>query len=270
MRRLHLGVRFGVAAGVAAWLLFSCSAVAQESRATLGGLVRDPQGSAIPNAEVAVIADETGVVQHTHTNTQGSWTVLYLLPGSYHFTVQAPGFETLTRQGIDLQVSDNKSIDTQLKLGTSSQQVVVTAETPLIDTTSATSGVVIGRQELVEMPSISRLPSDLAALSAGVVASDPQVNVLHAWSHDGASALRINGGAGVRSNNYLLDGFPNVKSAGQLAFSPPPDSLSEFRVQTNAYDSSIGRQAGGTINMTTKTGTSAIHGNLYEFTRTTC
>jgi hypothetical protein len=237
----------------------------QESRATLGGQVTDPQGSAIPDAEVAVISNDTGVAQRTRTNNKGSWNVLFLLPGAYHFTVTAAGFESVTRNGIDLQVADNKTIDVRLKLGTSSQSVVVTAETPLIDTTSATSGVVIGRAEIVEMPSISRLPTNLADLSAGVISQDPSNNVLHAWSHDGASALKINGSAGVRANNYLLDGFPDVKSAGQLAFSPPPDTLTEFRVQTNAYDSSIGRQAGGTINMTTKSGGSGFHGNLYEF-----
>jgi hypothetical protein len=237
----------------------------QESRATLSGRVTDPQGSVIADAQIAVIADDTGVVQHSQTNEKGNWTVLYLLPGNYHFIVSASGFEKVTRSGIVLEVADNKTVDVQLQVGSNRSAVTVTADTPLIDTSSASSGVVIGSKEILEMPSVSRLPSDLATLSAGVYGQDPGNNINHAWSHDGASALRVGGGSGVRSNNYLLDGFPNVKSGGQLAFSPPPDSLSEFRVQMNAYDSSIGRQAGGTINMTTKSGTAGYHGELYEF-----
>jgi hypothetical protein len=246
------------------WAL-TAALIAQESRATVGGRVTDSSGGAIPGVAVEVISDDTGVTQRSRTNEKGNWTVLFLLPGSYHFTLNAPGFESITRTGVVLEVADNKTIDIELKVGSSSAAMTVTSETPLIDTTSSTSGVVIGSKEILEMPSISRLPSEMANLSAGVYAQDPSNNINHAWSHDGASAVRVGGGSGVRSNNYLLDGFPNVKSGGQLAFSPPPDSLSEFRVQMNAYDATVGRQAGGTLNMTTKSGTSAFHGSLYEF-----
>lgn len=240
-------------------------ALAQESRATLGGRVLDPQGSAIAGASVDVIAEDTGVTQRARTNDRGNWIVQFLLPGAYRFVVAATGFESVNRTNIDLQVADNKTIDVTMPVGASSQTVTVTAESPLIDTTTATSGPVISREEIVEMPSVSRLPTQLADMTAGVITQNPSNNLLRSWSYAGASELKINGGAGVRSNNFLLDGFPDVKAGGQIAYSPPPDSLAEYRVMTNAYDTSIGRQAGGTLLMTTKSGTSAYHGNLYEF-----
>src|SRR5260370_22341292 len=125
------------------WLIFFLLgnvAWSQEARATIGGRVTDAQGAAVPNAVVVVIDDDTGVKQQTRTNTQGNWTVQFFLPGHYQFTVTAPGFKTENRQGFTLQTADNKQIDIQLEVGSSSQSVEVTAEAPLIDTTSATSG----------------------------------------------------------------------------------------------------------------------------------
>ena len=129
--------------------------MAQEVRATLGGRVLDAQGAMVPNATVTVVSDETGVQQRTRSNSQGNWVVEFLLPGHYHFTVAADGFKTTEQNAIELQAADSKQIDVQLQVGSASQSVVVTAEAPLIDSTSATSGTVITSEEILEMPSSS-------------------------------------------------------------------------------------------------------------------
>src|SRR5258708_5791739 len=131
------------------WLIFfllGSVGWSQEARATIGGRVTDAQGAAVPDAVVVVIDDDNGVKQQTRTNTQGNWTVQFLLPGHYQFTVTAPGFKTENRQGFTLQTADNKQIDIQLEVGSSPQSVEVTAEAPLIDTTSATSGTPLCRR----------------------------------------------------------------------------------------------------------------------------
>src|SRR5215472_3298143 len=239
---------------------------AQDSRATLSGRVLDAQGSAVPNADVVVISDDTNVRQDTKTNEQGNWIVQFLLPGRYDFTVTAAGFRPAERKGITLQTGDIKDIDTQLEIGAATSQVTVTAEVPLIDTTAATSGTVIAQDQILEMPSSSRVLTVLATLSPGVFQQDQNNNTAHLWSHDAASALEVDGGRNnTRSNNYELNGMPNLKTGGQVGFMPAPDAIQEFRVVMNAYDSSIGRQAGGTIQMVTKTGTARLHGSLYEF-----
>ena len=240
--------------------------MAQEVRATLGGRVMDAQGAMVPGAAVMVVSDDTAVVQRTKTNPQGNWVVEFLLPGHYRFTVAAAGFKTMERAGIELQAADNKQIDVAVEVGSASQSVLVTEEAPLIDSTSATSGTVITSEEILDIPSSSHVITLLALLSPGVIPQDQDNNVVQAWSNNGASAFTANGGRNnVWSNSFQLDGMPNTKSGGNVAFIPSMDSVQEFRVQTNAYDSSIGRQAGATINMQTRSGGKAYHGTLYEF-----
>src|SRR5215471_13447782 len=239
---------------------------AQESRATLNGRVLDAHGAAVPAADVVVTSDDTGVRQDTKTNEQGNWIVKFLIPGRYSVQITAEGFKQVERKGIVLQTSDSKQIDTNLEVGAATTQITVTAEAPLIDTTAATSGTVIAQEQILEMPSQTRVLTVLATLSPGVFQQDQNNNTAHLWSHDAASALEVNGGRNnTRSNNYELNGMPNLKTGGQVAFMPAPEAVQEFRVVMNAYDSSIGRQAGGTIQMTTKSGTAKLHGSLYEF-----
>ena len=252
--------------GAACLFVLAISCWGQESRATLGGRVIDAQGAVVPKAEVVVISDSTGVQQQTQTNEQGNWIVRFLIPGSYSFKITASGFKQAETHGILLQTADNKSIDTQLELGATSTQVTVTAETLLVDTTAATSGTVITQEQIAEMPSMSRVTTLLATLSPGVVQQDQNQNIAHLWSHDAATRFTVNGGRNNdRSNSFELDGMPNLKTGGQVAFIPAPEAIQEFRVLMNAYDSSLGRQAGGTVQMTLKSGTSRYHGSLYEF-----
>jgi hypothetical protein len=257
-RSLSVALCALAAAAISVW--------SQEARATIGGRVTDPQGSVVPDAEVIVTSDATGVEQRTRTNDQGNWIVRFLVPGNYSFSVTAPGFERLERKAIPLQTADNKVIDTVLTVGAASEKITITGEAPLIDTTSATSGTVITSQEILELPSSSRESTLLATLSPGVLQQDQNNNPIHLWSYLAGSQMTIDGGRNnTRSNDFQLDGMPNVKSGGNVGFMPPPDAIQEFRVQMNAYDASIGRQAGGTIQMSIRSGTAQYHGSAYEF-----
>jgi len=245
----------------------------------MGGRVLDPQGAVVPGAVVVVRSDDTGVEQTTQTNAQGNWIAGFLIPGNYSISVSAAGFKQADRHGIALQTADQKQLDTQLELGSSNVEIEVRGDAQLVDSTSATSGTVITKEEIAQMPSMSRIVTIMATLSPGVVQQDQNQNVAHMWSHDAASQISTIGGnteAGggatnaapttvYRSNDYQLDGMPNTKTGGQVAFIPAPDAVQEFRVVMNAYDASIGRQTGGTIQMTTKSGTMKLHGSLYEY-----
>jgi hypothetical protein len=247
-------------------LLCAVSTDGQEVRATIGGRVTDTQGAVVPDAAVAVTSVETGVTEETSTDAAGAWIVQFLLPGHYGFTVTKQGFKTEARQGIELQTADNKNFDVQLSVGAVSQTVTVTSEAPLIDTSTASSGTVITEAEIQELPTSSHVVTLFATLSPGVVAQYQNNNVAYLWSYNAASQFEANGGRNnIYSNNFQLDGMADTKSGGDVASIPPQDSVQEFRVQTNAYDASIGRQAGSTVNMQTKAGTSAYHGDLYEY-----
>jgi hypothetical protein len=250
----------------ACFLLAAAVSCAQEVRATMGGKVTDAQGALVPGATIVVVSDDTNVRTETKTNGQGNWILQFLLPGHYRFSVAAPGFKTTDRTGVELQAADNKQFDVQLEIGAATQSVEVTADAPLIDTTAATSGTVITTKEITEMPSSSHVVTLLAVLSPGVTAQDQNGNVAHMWSYLAGSQFTADGGRNnTWSNTFQLDGMPNTQHGGNVAFMPPMDSVQEFRVQTNAYDASIGRQAGATVNMQTRSGGKDYHGSMYAF-----
>jgi hypothetical protein len=118
------------------------------------------------------------------------------------------------------------------------------------------------------MPVMSRIPYQLAALSPGVQPIDQNQNVAMMWSINASSQIRVNGGRDNRSNEFLLDGMPNM-SATTVAYIPPADSVAEFRVMSNAYDAQYGRSGGGTVNVSLKSGTNSVHGSGYEFLKRT-
>src|SRR5258708_18434738 len=181
-------------------------------------------------------------------------------------TGPAPGSRTAERRGITLQTADDKEIDVKLEAGPTTESVCVPSGTLLIDTHSDTSGTVITSEELEELPTSSHVVTLFSTLSPGVAAQYQNNNVAHLWSFNAASQFQANGGRNnIYSNNYHLDGMPNTKSGGDIAFIPPMDSVREFRILTNAYDASIERQAGSTVNLQTKTGAKSYHGNLYEY-----
>src|SRR5260370_17189790 len=190
-------------------------APAKEVRATLGGRVVDVAGEVGPDVSVVVVSDATGVKQQTQTNADGNWVVQFLLPARYQFSVTASGFKTASRTGITLQVGDYKQIDVQLQIGDVSQSVEVSAEVPLIDTSSSTSGTVISSSYMTEMPTISHVPTLLATLSPGVVAQDQNNNIVRPWSYIGASQVTADGGRNnIYSNNFQLDCMPNTNAVG--------------------------------------------------------
>src|SRR5438105_849293 len=101
---------------------------AQQSRAALGGRVTDAQGALVPDADVVVISDDTGVKQQTKTNQQGNWIVKFLVPGPYSISIASSGFRPVERHGITLQTGDEKVVDIQLEVGGTSTQVTGVAE----------------------------------------------------------------------------------------------------------------------------------------------
>jgi hypothetical protein len=265
-----------VASVVGGLLLFTGSlcAIGQESRASLGGRVTDSSNAVVPGAVVTVTSVETGVAQTTTTNNAGEWRVQSLNPGHYTYSVQAAGFKILAHAAIELQVGDEKTSDAQLQIGTVNETVNVSAEAPLIDTTSAVSGTVITTKELEDLPTQSHVATLLTGLTPGAVIGNGYGGAPHLWSNIGDSQEQVNGtgsvaGSGAQNNNnsvqYTLDGSYDSTSSGQISFVPPQDAIAEFRVQENAYDASIGRQSGATLNMVLKSGTKDFHGSFYEY-----
>lgn len=243
---------------------------AQESRASLGGKVTDPNGAVIQNATVTVTAEATGVVQTRQTNDAGSWRVDGLIPGLYDFDITASGFEVAHYSRIDLQMGDQKlTMDAQLRIGAQTESVNVEATVPLIDTTAAVGGTVLTSNTLQELPTLSNSPTMFISLMPGVTVTPGMGHAgVYPWSQGGLSQMSIDGvGSTGSASNFsvgvTLDGGDNVDNDAQIAFEPPVDSVGQVRMLTNAYDASIGRSLGAKLEVTSKSGSRDFHGDVY-------
>jgi len=233
---------------------------AQESRGSIMGRITDPSGAAVPGAHVTVTNVETNTVFRSLSNNEGNYEVPYLLPGTYRVAVEAAGFKRSLREGILLRVSDRITLDFKLEVGDVAESVLVTAEAPLLETATASVGSVVEGRRAQEMPIAGGNAYHLvrfipgAAATAGHAPGNP--------TQDLVQAVAVNG-TRSGSNDATVDGVPNMYGNASTYTVPPQDMVEEFRVQTAAYDASIGHATGAVINLSTKSGTNNWHGTGY-------
>jgi carboxypeptidase family protein/TonB-dependent receptor-like protein len=244
------------------------AAPAQETRGSILGRVLDPSGAAIPGATVQATNMATNVTNETASNATGNYTFSYLLPGTYRITADMPGFKTLTRQGIDVRINDQVSIDIPMQLGDVGDKVTVTAETPMLEATNASMGQVVDQRRVAELPTAHGNPYQLIGLSPGVAHTqslllDQPYAPTHivGYSMDGVRANRSEVTLDGVSNTALLNRF----GAGDLmaGYSPPADVVQELKIQTLNVDASLGHTQGGVTSVTLKSGGNQAHGTLY-------
>jgi hypothetical protein len=250
-------------------VLFTSVAFAQEFRATITGRVTDASGAVISGAKVDATNQATNQVASTVSDTAGVYTIPLLQPGTYTVSASANGFKNYVRANIALNTGDRTGIDIQMEVGEVQQTVTVSAETPQLETQTATMGFVVNTTDVTEIPLNGRNPYMLATLSPSVNYMGSQ-QFQRPFDNGAIAEWSINGGLSSK-NEFLLDGAPNNAQAGgdNLAWVTPVDSVSQFKVQTTTYDAEYGKTAGGIVNLTTKSGTDQFHGTVYEFLRRT-
>ena len=238
---------------------------------SLTGTVTDAQGGALPGVTASAVNLQTNVTTTAVTNQSGVYLLTALVNGRYKVTFTLAGFDTAARE-IELRAGDRLRLDMGLTVGGLTEEVRVVAETPLLETTTATRSQVVA-QELVEnLPSSGRNPFTLSHVVPGVVGEpgNRQSIQLRPFDNGGMDALSINGGV-VRSNSFTLDGAPNTSreggTSGSLAFVPSPDAVQEVRVATSTYDAQFGRTGGGTVAVSIRSGTNQFHGTGYYIHR---
>ncbi len=256
--------------------LFVCASVfSQESRATLTGRVADASGGGISNAKVTAQDVQTNEQAAADTGADGNYTIPLLKPGTYNVSVESPGFKKSVREGIELNVSDRRTVDFALEVGQVQESVTVTAAPPMLDEATATRGNVIENLRVTELPLNGRNPFMLSALSPGVQFNgNPQF--IRPFDNGENANFSINGGV-RQTNTFLIDGSPDdaaTDPAGDrshananVAYIPTVDATQEFKIVTNFYDAQYGRTGGGIITVSTKGGTNDYHGTLYDFMR---
>ncbi len=250
-----------------AWLLaFPFLALAQEYRGTILGRITDPTGAVVVGASIAVLHVETGVSTGTNSNGQGNYQVPFLLPGDYRIAVEHPGFKKVERPGIRVSINTQVTLDFTLEVGAAAETVTVTANAPLLTTSSADLGQVVDKAYVGAIAvSLSRNVINLTRLAPGVTASGTGT-----YTSNAQSDQSISGGGGTRGRNeFMVDGIPNTvpQGGGLIVYVPSVDSVEEVKVHTTLFDAAYGHSNGGAVNITTRGGANQFHGAVYDFKR---
>lgn len=238
----------------------------QETRATLTGIVTDPTGAVVPGAAVTVVDTDTGATSNVKSNGRGAYTVPFLQPGHYKLSVQMAGFKAYVHSGLVLQVDATVKENIVLQLGSVTESVVVTSATPMIDTANADTGQSLTPEEVRDLPNNGNSPFSLERDEYGVIPQGAQATArLTPTSNNTANNVSISGGQSA-SAEVLLNGIPDMESSSrQVSFIPQLDSVNSVHVDQFSANAALGDTIGGTVNMTTKSGTNEFHGTLSEY-----
>ncbi|MEZ5356471.1 MAG: TonB-dependent receptor [Bryobacteraceae bacterium] len=240
--------------------------VAQSFQGGVRGRIHDQSGAAIPTAKVTLTAQATNVSRSTLSNDAGEYSFPAVNPEAYSITVESPGFKFASRQ-VTVQTQTFLTVDVAMELGNVTETVNVTEEVPLMETANASTGQVVDRQKLVDLPNLGRNPFMMSKIAQNVVpAGNPIYNRMQDQS--GSSQISIAGGP-VRGNNYLLDGIPITDSVNRAVIIPTIESVQEVKIQANTYDAEMGRTGGGVFNTYLKSGTNHLHGSGFGYIRET-
>ncbi|MGA8593253.1 MAG: TonB-dependent receptor [Bryobacteraceae bacterium] len=239
---------------------------AQINTATIAGTVKDQTGANLAGAQVVVENVASGVRREVQTNSDGAFSVPLLQPGQYDVTISKDGFQTVKNSGVELVINQVAAVNVTLQLGSTSQQVTVTGEVPLVETTTAGLGTVIGQRPTADLPLNGRQFAQLLQLAPGTVPISVSQSATPSIG-SGATTPSINGGTN-RSNLFFMDGvYATDPFFSTFSISPSIDALQEFKEQTHTDLAEFGQVTGGTINVALKSGGNSFHGILYEFLR---
>jgi hypothetical protein len=238
--------------------------VAQVGTSAIVGNVTDSTGAMMGGVPITVTDMATGSARSATTDSSGGYVVDHVQPGQYSILATKPGFKEKRITGVLVLVDQRVRIDFTMDVGSTSQQVEVQAQTPLLETDTATVGKVIESQDIVDLPLNGRNFLQLATLTPGVQTyvgpnSSSFANTGGTISANGMSAW---------SNTPMIDGIYNQDTGySRMNFSPSIDMIQEFKIQTNTYDAEYGMAGGAQINIITKRGSNIYHGSVYEFLR---
>lgn len=245
-------------------VLLAAPAGAQVDTGTILGSVKDPSGGVLPGATVTITHEGQSLTLTTVTREDGTYVFTPIRTGTYTVEVEFPGFKKAIRRGITVRIQQQALVDFSLEPGGVTEELVVTADAPLLQTGTGTVGETLQSDVIENLPINGRDYTVLARLTAGVVPPQP-----------GARAPLMFSANGVRpaQNNYMLDGIDNntsnVDFLSGVAYivKPPVDAVDEVKILTSSFSAEYGRAGGAVLNATLKSGTGQLRGTVWEFHR---
>lgn len=245
--------------------IFTLVLTGQETRSTIRGRVVDQQSAGVPGATVTITRLETKTTLTATTNNSGNYEAPLLLPGQYVVSVESPGFKKAIHTAIELRSGATVDADVILEVGQLTESVSVTAQAPLIDLSTPSSGSVLTERQLTELPTLWSNVTNLIQFTPGVIAptnnqqTSPHGNTLTQDLTDQVGRRGTSNG-----NEWTMDGAPNAAGLGnrRAALQPVAENVAELRIETSNFDAAIGHSSGLQITVLTKSGTNALHGDL--------
>lgn len=244
---------------------------AQTTTAKISGEVTDPNGAAVPGAKVTATNVQTNIARTVTADDEGRFLISELAPGQYEVLVERQGFSKELRRGLVLTVGRDAVLTIALKVGDIAQQVEITGDAPLVNTTSSEVSALVNERTIKELPLNGRDLFQLATLQIGVINVGSLTDTQQINSGTGSVKMSINGGR-ISFNNFMLDGssvneMQNTTPGSVTGGFSGVDSVQEFQLLTNNYSAEFGGAGGGTVNMISKSGGNDIHGTAFEFLR---
>jgi len=248
------------------WLIAAGTSWAQAvAGSQVSGVVKDSSGGVLPGVEVTITKTDTGTVRTVFTGADGAYVIPNLPVGPYKLKAVLQGFNTYVQEGIVLQVNTNPTIDVALAVGSVGEQVTVTASTTTVETRSTGVGQVIDNQQVTEIPLNGRQATELIFLSG--LATTAPAGDLNTNKNFPTVTISVAGGQ-ANGITYIMDGGTHNDPFNNLNLPTPfPDALQEFKVETSSLPARYGHHAASAVNLVTKSGTNALHGNAFDFVR---
>jgi hypothetical protein len=237
--------------------------------AEVDGVVTDSSGKVIPAVPVSLIQTDTQTPHNGVTDAQGHYAIGNLPPGPYVLNVKASGFKDYRQTGITLEVGRTVEINVSLTVGSVTETIEVAADASMVETKDSAIAQVMEQRKIVDLPLNGRNLTQLLTLVGGGTTT-PAGDLTGSKNIQGSNGSGTFSVAGGQANgiNYLLDGGDNNDAFSNVNLPIPfPDAVQEFSVQTNAMQAQFGLHPGGVVNIVTKSGSNAFHGDLFEFFR---
>jgi hypothetical protein len=253
---------------LAAVLLWAAPALAQSFYGALLTVVKDDQGGVLPGVTVVVVNQSTGERREAVSTEDGSARFVNLVPGPYRIEAELTGFQRYVREGIEVNVQTTPRIEVTLALGSLSETLTVTGQSPLLQTQSASVATTVASRSVQELPLNGRNVLNLISLAPSVVPQGGADGSLTGKNVFAAGNYQIGGGTANQSASFF-DGVTVQDTAygNIVVLTPSPDSVEEFSVQTNSSSAEFGRFTGGVVNMASRSGSNSFRGSLFEFHR---